>query len=184
MTIRAVATFSDGKTQEKTLTLNLNEAELSGIIEAPPEAVEKMRTESARHEILVHSIPLERCEVVPGSEIILKYGDMYEYGYGAYGVVPPPPGAATVVTGFFLLTEESMNPANDSSLERDGFPGLFDENGAARFGAALYPSYAYEEYDGSDGYVSVIENNGDGTFTGKTYKVPGRLILEILEKMK
>ena len=36
-------------------------------------------------------------------------------------------------------------------------------------------------YDGSDGYIAVIETNGDGTFTGKTYKVPGWLILEHMQ---
>jgi hypothetical protein len=55
---------------------------------------------------------------------------------------------------------------------------IFDENGIARFGSALYSASTWEDYGGSDGYISVLENNGDGTFTGKTYKVPGWLILK------
>jgi hypothetical protein len=47
----------------------------------------------------------------------------------------------------------------------------FDEYGIFRIGSNL-PS------DGRDGYVAVLEKNGDGTFTGMVYKVPGELILE------
>ncbi|MDR2615301.1 MAG: hypothetical protein LBC28_01850 [Oscillospiraceae bacterium] len=174
MTVRAVATFSDGKTQEKTLTLNLDstEAELVGTVKMPPEEVEKEMVEGIRHEELVHSIPLEQCEVVPGSEVTLNYGDTFEYSLDIAS------DGASTVTGYFTITEESMNPANDWSLKRDGFPGMFDENGVARFGAGLLSGLTREEYDGSDGYISVIVNNGNDTFAGKTYKVPGWLILE------
>jgi len=37
----------------------------------------------------------------------------------------------------FQITEESMDPANDWALERDGYKGLFDENGVARFGSSV-----------------------------------------------
>jgi hypothetical protein len=171
MTIRAVATFSDGKTQKKTLTLNLDatDAELVGTVKLPPEEIERERVESIRHEELVHSIPLEQCEVVPSSAVILNYGDTFEYSLDIAS------DGVTTITAYFSITEESMNPA---SLKRDGFPGLFDENGVMRFGAGLLSGLTLEEYDGNDGYISVIESNGDGTFTGKTYKVPGWLILE------
>ncbi|MDR3121567.1 MAG: hypothetical protein LBU58_09600 [Clostridiales bacterium] len=179
-TIRAVATFDDGKTQEKTITLNIESeidraGALAGIVYMPPEESERMRAESIRREELVHSIPLEQCEVVPGSEVILTYGDTFEYHS-----MDTESGdtESDAWTAMFPITEESMDPENDRSLERDGFPGLFDENGVARFGSALYAASTWEEYDGGDGYISVIENNGDGTFTGKTYKVPGWLILE------
>ena len=184
ITLRAVATFSAGKTQEETITFNLDNTEdlpdiakipqrflLHGITE---EEFDKMRAESIRHENLVHSIPLEKCDIVPGSEVILTYGDTFEYR-----VDNASEGFVSVSeTAMFLITEESMNPANDWSLS---FPGLFDENGIARFGSALYSASTWEDYDGSDGYISVLENNGDGTFTGKTYKVPGWLILENME---
>jgi len=171
ITLRAVATFSDGKTQEETITFNLDNTEgLPSIVKIPErflldgkEEFDKMRAESIRHENLVHSIPLEKCDIVPGSEVILTYGDTYRVDNASGG---------------FVITEESMDPANDWSLKHDGFPGLFDENGIARFGSALYSASTWEDYDGSDGYISVLENNGDGTFTGKTYKVPGWLILE------
>ena len=196
ITLRAVATFSDGKTQEETITFNLDNTKgLPDIAKLPErflqhgfllhgkteEEFDKMRAEIIRHENLVHIIPLEKCDIVPGSEVILTYGDTFEYrvdnASGGFVSV----SETVSETAMFTITEESMNPANDWSLKRDGFPGLFDENGIARFGSALYSASTWEDYDGSDGYISVLENNGDGTFTGKTYKVPGWLILENME---
>jgi hypothetical protein len=145
-----------------------------GIIKQTDEEIEATRARSIRFANLVHSIPLDKCEVVQGSEVILNYGDTFIYAVGDFS------GNLQSVTGtaYFPITEESMDPANDWSLKRDGYKGLFDENGVARFGSGLPYYDAWGEYDGADGYISVIENNGDGTFTGKTYKVPGWLILE------
>jgi len=171
ITIRAVATFNNGKTQEQTIILDLTTGlGGSGTVVMPPNEFERIRAGSIKFKELVHRIPLEQCEVVPGSEIILTYGDTFEYAVRSTSKFS--------ATAMWPITEESMNPANDWSLKRDGFPGLFDENGVMRFGSGIPYYDTWEEYDGSDGYISVIENNGDGTFTGKTYKVPGKLILE------
>ena len=178
ITVRAVATFNDGKTQEQTLILDLTTGlGGSGTVVMPPDKFERVRAEAIRFEELVHSIPLEQCEVVPGSEIILSYGDTFEYAVGSGS------GNSMSVNGTAMwpITEDSMNPANDWSLKRDGFPGLFDENGVMRFGSGLPYYDSWKDYDGSDGFISVIENNGDGTFAGKTYKVPGWMILEHME---
>jgi len=171
ITVRAVATFNDGKTQEQTIILDLTTGSGGfGTVVMPPDEIERLQTESIMFEELVHRIPLEQCEVVPGSAILLTYGDTFEYAIRS--------SSKFSGTAMWPITEDSMNPANDWSLKRDGFPGLFDENGVMRFGSGLPYYDSWEEYDGSDGYLSVIENNGDGTFTGKTYQVPGWLILE------
>ena len=179
LTFRAVATFNDGKTQEEMVTIDLSKPfEGLGIVQLTDEESEQMRFESIRRQNLLHNIPLAQCEVVPGSEVILSFGDTFEYRVDDSGYFASVRG-----TGIFPITEEAMDPANDWSLKRDGFPGLFDKNGTARFDSGLFAVIsAWDEYDGSnDGYISTLENNGDGTFTGKTYKVPGQLILE---KMK
>ena len=65
------------------------------------------------------------------------------------------------------------------SLKRDGYPGAYDENGVMRFGY-LYDTgtSSLDEHNGGDGQIAVIVDNGDGTFTGMVYKVPGQLILD------
>lgn len=97
---------------------------------------------------LLQSISLDKCEVVPDSVQTLTYGDTYEYHLGDSRSTSRRP-----------ITEESMEAAP------------FDENGVFRIGSSL-PS------DGGDGYIAMLERNGDGTFTGTVYKVPGELILE------
>jgi len=175
LTLRAVATFTDGKTQEETVAIDLSVlSELVGSFKLTDEEIEQSRAESIRREDLVHSIPLELCEVVPGSEIILNYGDTYEY------IINVSPDGTVTGKGMHPVTEDSMDFAKYGG-ERDGIKGPFDANGVMRFGSGLYSSSTWEEYDGSDGYISAIESNGDGTFTGKTYKVPGELIIEHLK---
>ena len=100
------------------------------------------------YEKLLQSIPLDQCEVVPDSVQALTYGDTYEYHMGN-----------PLATSCKPITEESMETAP------------FDQNGVLTISSSL-PD------DGSDGYIGVIERNGDGTFTGMVYKVPGQLILE------
>lgn len=85
---------------------------------------------------------------LPDSVQALTYGDTYEYHLGD----------SLNNTAYRPITGESMDAA------------LFDENGI-RISSSL-PS------DGSDGYIAVLERNGDGTFIGMVYKVPGQLILE------
>ena len=174
--IRAVATFTDGKTQEETIILNVENAVTAmGTGVMTPDEIERVRAESIRHAELVHRIPLEQCEIVPGSEIILTYGDTFEY---------PVTGNSGKLfltgTAYWPITEESMDPANDWSLKRDGYPGVYDDNGVMRFGN-LYDISSKDEYDGSNGQIAVIVDNGDGTFTGMVYKVPGRMILEYMK---
>ena len=175
ITIHAVATFNDGKTQEETITLDVaNALSATGVGVMPPDEMERIRADSIRHAELVHRIPLEQCEVVPGSEKTLTYGDTFEYPVSGSGNSP------LTGTAYWPITEESMDPANDWSLKRDGYPGVYDENGIMRFGS-LYDSSSWDEYDGSDGQIAVIVDNGDGTFTGMVYKVPGQLILEYMK---
>jgi len=52
--------------------------------------------------------------------------------------------------------------------------GMFDENGIFRQASDL-------PEDGSDGYIAVIKQNENNTFTGMVYKVPGQLILETMK---
>ena len=174
LTISAVATFSDGKTQEEVLLLDLSlsKNQSFGVISHTDEEIEQSMVETLKYLEFLYSIPLEQCEIVPGSEQFLTYGDTFEYeiidnsGFSA--------------TGMHVITEDSMDSASDVPPMQEGFYGMFDMNGVARFGASVNLHNLWDEYDGSDGYISVIEPNGDGTFTGKTYKIPGWLILELM----
>ena len=179
LTIRAVATFSDGKTQEEGLVLDLTTEEKQGFgtIKLTDEEIAQDLAESLRFDAFLHNIPLDQCEVVPGSERILTYGDTFEYDIGSTSNT----SETLQGTAMFPITEESMDPSNDQAIKQAGFKGLFDENGVARFGSSANLFNLWDEYDGSDGYIAVIETNGDGTFIGKTYKVPGWLILECME---
>jgi hypothetical protein len=168
MTLRAVATFDDGNKQEESITLDLESAELVGIVETPPEENEKEQAEAIQMDALIISVPLDQCEVVPGSEKILTYGDSFEYEI-----------IGTTGTGITPITEESMDPASAEGMKQAGLIGPFDETGNLRFGASQN-LFSGNEYDGKDGYIAVIENNGDGTFTGKTYRVPRELIGELM----
>ena len=170
MTIRAVATFNDGKTQEEMITLDLSKGEIVGMAKLPIEEIEKQRAEFEVYKVIVYkiaqSIPLGLCEIVPDSVQTLTYGDTYEYSFDGY----IDGNDHVSATAFFPITEESM----DSAINE----GLFDENGIFIIGTRLtdFPG----ENDGSDGYIAVIENNGDGTFTGMVYKVPRQLINEYM----
>ncbi|MCL1872760.1 MAG: hypothetical protein FWF85_01415 [Clostridiales bacterium] len=161
ITIRAAATFNDGNTQEEILSLDLTQGELFGTFQLPPEEIARMEADSIRHQELLRSIPLEQCEVIPGSVIALTYGDTFEYQTDDLGTG----------TGFFQILEEAMA----SAVEQ----GLFDENGIMWIYSNLHD--LWDEYDGGDRSIAVIEQNGDDTFTGMVYKIPGQLILE---KMK
>ncbi|MCL2152887.1 MAG: hypothetical protein FWH57_08020 [Oscillospiraceae bacterium] len=177
--IRAVATFSDGKTHEEVLALDLSMEKMQGIgaVKLTDDEIAQNRADSLRYDAFIHSIPLDQCEVVPGSERTLTYGDTFEYEIiSSSNISGAIPGIA-----MFPISEESMNPANDESLKQAGYKGLFDENGIARFGSSANLFNLWDEYDGSDGYIAVLETNGDGTFTGKTYIVPGWMILEYME---
>ena len=164
MTIRAVATFTDGKTQEETVTLDLSEGEIvgTGIFKLPPEEIARMNAEHEKYMALLSSIPLDRCEVIPDTVQELTYGDYFEYstdrGIGD-GLV--------VAMAIFEISEVSMSDAYRQ--------GLFDEDGIFRVGSNLH---RLGESDGSDGFIAVILDNGDGTYTGMVYNVPGWLILE------
>ena len=179
LTIRAVATFSDGRTQEEVLVLDISMEGMHGFgsVKLTDEEIAQGKAESLRYDALLHSIPLDQCEVVPGSERVLTYGDTFEYEISGSSEA-----SETIQgTAMFPITEESMDTASDRALKEDGYNGMFDENGVARFGSSANLFNLWDEYDGSDGYIAVIERNGDGTFTGKTYRVPGWLILELMQ---
>lgn len=144
--VHAKATFSNGKTAEKDVTINLSG---TGAFSYTPSEEQKAQNQKDNevYKNLLQSIPLDKCEVVPDSVQTLTYGDTYEYHLSDSSA------------GYRPITEESMEAA------------LFDKNGVFRIGSSL-PS------DGSDGYIAVLERNGDDTFTGMVYKVPGQLILE------
>ena len=159
MIIRAVATFNDGKRQEQMVTLELANEEFMGLgmIKPSPEDIAKMNAESEKYQTLLHSTPLEKCEVITDSVQLLTYGDTFEYSI---------PSGRVSGTCYYPITEEAINSAISENL--------FDANGVCRQGSNL-PT------DGSDGYIAVIKDNGDGTFTGMVYKVPGELILETMK---
>lgn len=144
--VHAKVTFNNGKTAEKDVAIDLSGI---GLYSYTPSEEQKAQNQKdyETHKKLLQSIPLDQCEVVPGSVQTLAYGDTYEYHLSDSS------------TGYRQVTEEAMDAA------------LFDENGVLRIGSSL-PS------DGSDGYIAVLEKNGDGTFTGMVYKVSGQLILE------
>ena len=171
LTIRAVATFKDGKTQEEALVIDLSQSEMQGFgtVKLTDVEIEQMKAAAIRYKEFLFSIPLDKCEVVPGSEQILTYGDSFEYEIKS--------SSGFSATGIYYITEESMDPASVEGLKRDGLTGPFDENGIMRFGSSQNLFNLQDEYDGSDGYIAVLEPNGDGTFTGKIYRVPGWLIL-------
>ena len=158
MIIRAVATFNDGKTQEEIITLDLAAGEGSGSIVLPQEEIERRQAESAEYQELLHSIPLDQCEVMPDSLQILAYGDTFEYEHS---------DERFTGTVFHPITEDSMS----SAMEQ----GLFDENGIFRTSSSL-PD------DGSDGYIAVIFRRDDGRYTGMVYRVPGWLIIESMSE--
>jgi len=167
MTIRAVATFNDGQTQEVVLRLDLLLENGIGVAKIPQEEIERRRADFEVYEVVVQSlaqsIPLGLCEVVSDSVQTLTYGDTFEYNFDDHSI-------ENVIAGtvFFPITEESI----DSAMNQ----GLFDENGIFVIGSRLSESL----FDGSDGYIAVIENNGDGTFTGMVYIVPRQLISEVM----
>jgi hypothetical protein len=158
MTFRAVATFNDGKTQEEAFTIDLSSSPGTGTITLPPEELKKQQAEYAKYKEVLNSIPLDRCDIVEGTVKTLTYGDTFEYQVGDEEMSG---------TAYFPITQESI----DSAVAQ----GLLDENGIFRQGSHL-------EYDGSDGFIGVIERNGDGTFTGMVYKVPGQLILDSMRE--
>ena len=165
MTIRAVATFNDGQTQEETITLNLaNTEDLMGVQIMPPDELETQQAEFEKYREILNSIPLEQCEVMAASVQTLTFGDTFEYSYDDY----TPGDAPMHGTAYFPITEDSM----DSALNQ----GLFDEYGIFIVGSKLYG--LQREFDGSDGFIAVISDNGDGTYTGMVYRVPGQLILD------
>ena len=143
--VHAKVTFSNGKTAEKDITIDLSGKGF--YINSPSAEGDQKDRKEYRELLLQGSIPLDKCEVVPDSVQTLRYGDTYEYHMGD-----------PLVTAYRPITEESMD-------------ALFDENGVFRIDSTL-PS------DGSDGYITGIKRNEDGTFTGMVYKVPGQLILE------
>jgi len=127
-----------------------------GMTKPPPEEIAKMNTESVKYQFLLHNTPLEKCKVITDSVQLLTYGDTFEFSV---------PSGTTSGTCYYPITEEAINLAINENL--------FDVNGVFRQGSNL-PT------DGSDGYIAVIEDNGDGTFAGMVYKVPGELILETM----
>ena len=164
ITIRATATFNDGKTQEETIVLDLANAGLgTGVVVYPPEELERRQAENEKRLNALYSIPLEQCVVVPGSVQFLNFGDTFTY---SNEFVIAAPGDIVSTAAMYPVTEESISSAMAQ--------GLFDEIGIFRLGSNL-PD------DGSDGYIAVIENNLDGTFTGMVYVVPSQLILEYMK---
>ena len=157
--VHAIATFINGKTEERDVTIDMSKTQIAGIINPNAKETARMREESETYQELLRDIPLNQCEVVAGSVKTLTYGDTYEYSFG---------DDLTSGTAYFPITEESIDAAVDE--------GMFDENGIFRIGSNLYET-RYEN-QGSSRYIAVIERNGDGTFTGMVYEVSEQLILD------
>ena len=158
MTISAVVTFNDGKTQEEILAIDIFSQMGVGIIKLPPEEMSKRQEEFQKREEILRGIPLDQCQIVPDSVKTLTYGETYEYSIRESGGI-----------GYFPITKEAMDSAEEE--------GMFDENGIFRIGSSL-------PENGSDGYIAAIEKNGDGMFTGRVYKVPGPLLQVISPKAR
>lgn len=109
--IHAKVTFSNGKTAEKDVTIDLSGTGL--YIESPSAESNQKDRKEYRELLLQGSIPLDKCEVVPDSVLTLRYGDTYEYHMGD-----------PLSTAYMPITEESMD-------------ALFDENGVFRIGSTL-----------------------------------------------
>ncbi|MCL2158405.1 MAG: hypothetical protein FWH48_03250 [Oscillospiraceae bacterium] len=152
MAVRAIATFNDGKTKEETITLNMHPAGSAGIGKMTDDELKKFQAEQEKYQELLRRIPLEQCEVMLGSIQTLAYGDIFEYSLDSSDVVIYHP-----------ITKESIDAAKNQ--------GLLDESGIFRQSSNL-PD------DGSDGYIAVIETDGDGTVVGKVYIVSGWVILK------
>jgi hypothetical protein len=163
MTVRAVATFDDGETQEETLVFDLSGRSGAVTWKLSPEESAQMQADYARYEAVLRDIPLDLCEVAADSLKTLTYGDTYAYQLGG----------ADAGTGYFPITEDAMDAAVAE--------GRFDEDGIFRIGSNLYDYDARDAYDGSDGYIAALKRNEDGTFTGMVYRVPGRLISEAVK---
>ncbi|NLV23057.1 MAG: hypothetical protein GXY49_13945 [Syntrophomonadaceae bacterium] len=148
--IHVKAAFSNGKTAEKDVTIDLSGTSSFSFTPSEEQKAQNQKDYEV-HEKLLKSIPLDKCEVVPDSVQALTYGDTYEYHMGD-----------PLATSYKPITEESMEAAP------------FDKNGILRISSSL-PD------DGSDGHIAVIELNGEGTYTGMVYKVPGELILEYMK---
>lgn len=146
--VHAKVTFSNEKTAEKDVTIDLSSGSGAFTYKQSEEQAAQNQKDNEAYKNLLQSIPLDKCEVVPDSVQALAYGDTYTYRLGNQQSF-----------SCFPITQESMAAAP------------FDENGIFRLGSDL-PT------NGSDGYFGVIERNGDGTFTGMVYKVPGQLLLE------
>ncbi|MDR1131440.1 MAG: hypothetical protein LBL15_03375 [Oscillospiraceae bacterium] len=149
--VHAKASFSNGKTAERDVTIDLPGTGIVSSTLSKEQQAQNQKDYEA-YEKLLRSIPLDKCAVVPDSVQALTYGDAYEY----YSLDNQP------LNSYIPITQEAMDAAP------------FDENGIFRQGSSL-PS------DGSDGYIPVIVRNGDDTFTGMVYKVPGQLILEYMK---
>lgn len=152
ITLHAKATFTNGKTAEKDVAIDLSGTGMASYRPSEEELAQNKKDHEAYRELL-QSIPFDKCEVVPDSVQTLTYGDTYEYHLGD----------PRFSTSYKPITEEAMEAALAE--------GLFNENGIFRIGSTL-PD------DGSDGYIAVLERSGDDTFTGTVYKVPGQLIWE------
>jgi len=111
-------------------------------------------------EIREADIPLELCEVVPGSIQTFTYGGTFEYSLdGANG-------------GSVEFTKEAADICAQE--------GKFDENGVLLIASDIFPR---DGYIGDGGHIAVIkqEQGQDGVFTGMVYNVPEYLILEYTE---
>lgn len=148
--VHAKATFTNRKTAEKDTVIKLSG---TGAYTYNPSEEEKlqMQKDGEAHRLLLQSIPLEQCEVLPDSVQALTYGNTYEYHMGD-----------PLATSYKPITEEFMDAAP------------FDENGIFRIGSRL-------PEDGSDGYIAVIKRDSDDTFTGMVDRVRGQLILEYMK---
>lgn len=118
--VHAKATFSNGKTVEKDVTIDLSGTGL--YIESPSAESDQKDRKEYRELLLQESIPLDKCEVVPDSVQTLRYGDTYEYHMGDH-----------LATAYMPITEKAMDAA------------AFDENGVFRIGSTL-PSDGSDGY--------------------------------------
>lgn len=164
-TIRAVATFTDGQTQEETLTLKHPHSMRS--VDVMQEDAERAQIVSGKVWELIHSIPLEQCQVVEGTEMTLSSGETYFIRLGG------------ISSYTFGQTQYDMLGMHGSFDERG--MQILDSNLMADIGGGLDGSL--DNYDGSDILISVIKKAADETYVFMVYQAPGSLVLELMERI-
>ncbi len=136
ITVHAKVTFSNGKTAEKDIAINLSG---TGSYSYKPseEQMAQYQKEHEAYEKLLQSIPLDQCEVVSDSVQTLTYGDTYETGdplAALYGPITEELMETEPFDQNGVLTISSSLPDDGS----DGYIGVIERNKDDTFTGMVY----------------------------------------------